>query len=362
MEGGGAERVAAQLANAWADRGDLVTLTISFSGRGTCFYRISDVVRVKYLADVTGRTGKGLFAYFAKLVALRRLIAELSPDVVVSFLTNVNVTTLLATMGLTCRVIVSERTFPPAFQVGFLMSLLRRATYPLAEKVVMLSSKGIRWLNLAIPGCKGVVVPNPVQVPIEEVEPRLVPSDYVASDRKLLLGVGRLDRGKQFDQLIDAFAVLSEKHSTWDLVIVGAGPELVSLEQQVRRLGVDRRVKFPGRAGNVGAWYSRADLFVMTSKFEGFPNTLVEAMAHGCAAISYDCDTGPRDIIHHGKTGILVSPVGDKGGLIHEMDRLMGDDQVRLRIAEAAMEVRKRYCLSSILDEWDSLFFPERRA
>jgi glycosyltransferase involved in cell wall biosynthesis len=94
----------------------------------------------------------------------------------------------------------------------------------------------------------------------------------------------------------------------------------------------------------------------MSSRFEGFPNTLAEAMAHGCAAVSYDCDTGPRDIIRHEQDGLLVTPVGDVAALTSALDRLMGDDVERERMALRAIEVRERYSLQRILTLWDMEF------
>jgi glycosyltransferase involved in cell wall biosynthesis len=106
----------------------------------------------------------------------------------------------------------------------------------------------------------------------------------------------------------------------------------------------------------MGDWYGRADLYVMSSRFEGFPNTLAEAMAHGCAVVSFDCDTGPRDLIRQEQDGLLVTPAGDVAALTQALDRLMGDDSERQRIAAHAVEVRERYSMGKILSLWDSLF------
>src|SRR5207237_8660387 len=88
----------------------------------------------------------------------------------------------------------------------------------------------------------------------------------------------------------------------------GDGPLRTGLEHQVRTSGLERRAFLPGLVGNVGEWYEHADLYVMSSRFEGFGNTLAEALAHGVAAVSFDCDTGPRDIIRHEVDGLLVPP------------------------------------------------------
>jgi glycosyltransferase involved in cell wall biosynthesis len=217
----------------------------------------------------------------------------------------------------------------------------------------MQSRQGLAWLQAQVPTARGVVIPNPVAAPLPDAAP-VVP--IVAGDaRKVLLAVGRLEPQKAFDVLVQAFAQLAARHASWDLVVLGEGSQRATLEAQVRALGLAGRVAMPGRAGNVGAWYRRADLYVMSSLFEGFPNTLAEAMAHGCAVVSYDCDTGPRDIIRHEQDGLLVRPVGDVAALARALDRLMADDAARERMAAGAADVRERFSLPSVLAEWETV-------
>jgi glycosyltransferase involved in cell wall biosynthesis len=359
MNSGGAERVAANLVNAWSTRGDSVTLLITFSGRGECFYRVSDDAKVIYLADLAGFRGRNLLAYWTRFWTLRKFILTSDPDAVVSFLSNVNVAAILACRRPGCRVIVAERTHPSMISVGWFWGMLRRFTYPLAFRVVMLSTEGLHWLETHIPRAKGVVIPNPVLFPLPSSAPVLPVERFILPERRLLLAVGRLDVYKGFADLLESFGALAPRYLSWDLVILGEGPERPRLVQQVAELGLQQRVLLPGRAGNIGDWYDRADLYVMSSRFEGFPNTLAEAMAYGCAAVSYDCDTGPRDIIRHEQDGLLVTPVGDVPALTRAMERLMSDDAERKRMASRAIEVRERYSMSRILELWDSLFDAE---
>lgn len=356
MNAGGAERVVANLTNALTEHGNSVTVMITFSGRGECFYTLSDKVELRYLADEIGTVGRGLWTYWRRFRALRHLMSTERPDVVVSFLTNVNLAALVSTCFVDVPVIACERVYPPKLPLGFLWEHLRQWSYPHASRVVMQTNKGLQWLNETIPKARGVVIPNPVLFPLPDSKPRIEHSALIPPDRKLLLAVGRLDVQKGFDSLINAFALLSSELENWDLIILGEGAMRQALEAQVKALCLESRVYLPGRVGNVGEWYKRAELYVMSSRFEGFPNTLMEAMTHGCAVVSYDCDTGPRDIIRHEVDGLLVSPVGDVPALAKCLGRLMGDDTDRQSMAQRAIEVRGRFSAERVLALWDRLF------
>lgn len=356
MNCGGAERVAATLANAWTARGDAVTLVLTTTLRRESFFALSSRVQVVYLSDLSGCSERGLRTYWTRFWALRRLIKKLRAGIVLSFLTHPNVAVILAACGLGHPVIVSERVHP-GMPISSVWAGLRRITYAHASRVVMQSRDGLHWLQLNVPGAKGVVIPNAVPYPLPRGTPVIEPDRFTSPDRRLLLAVGRLHRQKGFDLLLEGFAALAPRRPSWDLVILGEGPARAALETQATRLGLaTQRVKLPGRAGNLGDWYRRADLYVMSSRFEGFPNSLAEAMAHGCAVVSFDCDSGPRDLIRREQDGMLVAPVGDVAALTHALDRFMGDEAACRRIAARAVEVRDRYSVEKILAMWDSLF------
>jgi glycosyltransferase involved in cell wall biosynthesis len=107
--------------------------------------------------------------------------------------------------------------------------------------------------------------------------------------------------------------------------------------------------------GNLGEWYERADLYVMSSRYEGFGNTLAEGLAHGLPAVSFDCDTGPRDIIRHEIDGLLAAPE-DVASLAAALDRLMGDADLRRKFAARAVEARERFSIETIAAKWEKLF------
>lgn len=355
MQGGGAERVAALLCNHWVEQGHQVMLVPTFSGRGGCLYPLDERVRLVYLADRVGTTRKSSLSLLRRFMAMRTLVREWDPDGVVSFLPHVNVAALLATRGMKVPVVVSERTYPPAMPLGPVWPRLRRWTYPWAASVVMQTRRGGDWLAVECPSARRTVIPNPCVYPLPVAEPRLAPVDWVGSARRVVLAVGRLGEEKGFAGLIDAFARLAARFPDWDLVILGEGAERMALEDQVVKSGLAGRVLLPGRVGNLADWYQCAALYVMSSRFEGFPNTLLEAMAHGLPAVSFDCETGPADIIREGVDGYLVPPAEGGEGLARRMAALMQDDDLRQRMGEAAVIVRKRFSPEHVMAEWDDV-------
>jgi glycosyltransferase involved in cell wall biosynthesis len=356
MHAGGAERITSHLANAWAERGWTVTL-ITIASESLDFYALHPSVtrRALELAGESNGVLAALVANVRRVLALRRAIRECKPDVVIGMMATAAVLSILAAQGLGCRVIASERTHPPMLPIGRLWHALRRYTYPRAYRVTMLTQDGLRWLQTTIPNANGVVIPNPVPYPLPVNAPLLQPESYIEQHRKLLLAVGRMDEGKQFDRLISAFSAIAAKYADWNLAILGSGSVHPRLVQQITNLGLEARVTLPGRVGNIGDWYARADLYAMSSRFEGFPNTLAEAMAHGCAAVSFDCDTGPRDIILDGENGLLVRPVGDIHAFTCALEKLMGDELLRDELSEQAVNVRVRFSLPNILQLWDAI-------
>ena len=356
MGAGGAERVAANLSNGWVARGYTVKLLVTYSKRGSCVYTLDPRIDLTYLSDeVRSNNSKTLVKIF-RLLALRKIIKRQNPTVVVSFLTNVNVAAIIASFGLSVPIVVAERSHPPQVSLARSLTWLRKLTYPFASQIVMLTGLGAKWIYENIVSTRTVVIPNPILFPLPDNTPNLNPVDYFSNDRKVLMAVGRLAPEKQVDHLIRAFSIVANKQPDWDLALVGEGPLFVDLQTLVQTLHLGNRIKFIGRAGNLGAWYTRADIYVLCSRFEGFPNTLAEAMVYGCAVVSYDCDTGPKDIVNPGIDGILVPP-GDEKMLAKEILDLMSNDNQRTRFSAAAAEsVQLRFALPKILDQWDSVF------
>jgi len=350
LGGGGAERVMTLLANAWVERGNEVTLITLASDRMDR-YPLDPAVR-RIALDVAGNSAHVLAAIGHNIVrirALRRAIAESRPDAVISFIAESNVRVLIAAAGLRVPVIISERTALNGHHMRGVWRTLRRWSYPRATAIVAQTRRCAAELE-ALARRQVDVIANPVSV-----ESR--PDDAAACERAggpTLLAVGRLSPEKGFDLLIEAFAQTAPRHPDWNLVILGEGPLRAELERKIAEHDPGSRISMPGFDARVRSAMRRADLFVLSSRYEGFPNALLEAMTEGLACVSFDCDAGPRELIDHRRNGWLV-PAGDVHALADALDTLMGDADLRAQLGRRARDVGSTYSLATILDQWNGL-------
>ncbi|RZI40221.1 glycosyltransferase family 4 protein [Herbaspirillum sp. HC18] len=361
LNGGGAERITATLASHWSARGWDVTV-VSLVSSGSDAYEIDPGIR-RVVLDMGGESPNMAAAIRQNLRragALRKLLLELQPDVAIAMESRANILLPLAARGLGLATIGSERTFPPRSPLGAIWNRLRRFAYGKLDAVVALTSECAGWIEDNTAARHIPVIPNPAGWPLAAHVPVIDPALLCGPGRKILLAAGRLIPEKNVGMLIDAFSALAPVHRDWDLVIAGEGGERAALEQKVQAAGLERRILFAGRVGNLGDWYRRADLYAMTSHFEGFPNTLAEALAHGVPAVSVDCETGPRDIIRHGVDGLLVEP-GDLAGFQQALDQLFRDADMREQFAGRAVDARMRFSLEKISSLWENLFDECRR-
>ncbi len=357
LGGGGAERVTVSLANYWAAKGWNITIVTDASAAHDAYALEPSITRISLgLARGSRNIGDALLQNYRRVRALRRTLLDIRPDVAVAMMDTACVTLALAARGLTGIIPVgSIRVYPPDHSTKTVWKSVQSIAYGQLPVIVAQAKATAAWLAANTQARRTRVIPNPIRWPLTGGEPKIEPEIVCRPERKLLLAAGKLVHQKGFDLLIESFASLSERHGDWDLAILGEGVDRQSLEAAVSARGLAERIFLPGWAGNLKDWYQRAQLYVMSSRFEGFPNTLTEAMAQGLAVVSFDCPTGPREIIRNGVDGFLV-PNQNADALTAALGELMGDAELRRRFGSAAEEIRDRYSMPHVAQIWESLF------
>lgn len=359
VRAGGAERVAVWLADEFSKLGCRVAL-VSHSDPADDFYRVPELVQRHRIH--ASRSGDSIYhktmRNFDRVFQLRRFVKKFGASHVVAFMPQESVLATVACLGLDVKVAVSERNAPWHRSPGKVWEHLRRLVYRFSTAQVVQTDKIGQWLQKNLKASGVVVIPNAVQWPLPVADPVIEPSKYLRPKQKILLAVGSKPYQKGLDLLVSAFTSIAKDHEDWDLVIIPfrAGNKerhltTESVLQTAERAGIRGRIILPGFVGNIQSWYEAADIFVLSSRFEGFPNALIEAMAAGSACVSYACDTGPEEIIRDGIDGVLVWELTSEA-LARSLSRLMGDPELRSRLAREAPKVVERYAPSVILEKW----------
>ena len=372
LDGGGAERVMAALASRLSQRSHQVTLVTLGDGTGDR-HEVDPQVRrmpLNLMFQPRGLLAK-LLGNRQRIREIRLAFGEISPDVVLSFCDRTNI---LA--GLACPpnlpLVLSERSDPSQQNLGRIWEWLRDRSYRRADHLVALSDTSGEYLRGRFP--------VPVSVIPSAVDAPPVFSDRtLASENRLIIGIGRLEREKGFDRLIQAFAEAG-KDSSWRLRILGEGSCRETLQTLARELGVQDRVEFPGWVRPVWDELAQATMFVLPSRYEGFPSALLEAMVIGVPSIAVDCESGPRAILgardDRGTTTQQTGPTvglprfADSsedalpGGLLvpNELESLvdamrlfMADSQTRESIGRRGIEVAARFEWDEVVSQYEKL-------
>jgi len=230
--------------------------------------------------------------------------------------------------------------------------MYRRLTYPWADRLVSVThdvNSYFSWL----PVSRRAVIHNPVLSFNPLSKETLWPAGADVN-KKWLVAMGRLVHQKGFDLLLQAWSRIASEHPDWQLLVLGEGELRRDLERLRRDLRLEESVVLAGMVAAPSAILKRAELFVLSSRFEGFVNSMAEAMACGLPVVSFDCPGGVSEIVRDEVDGILVSPL-DAEALARGLLRVMGDDDLRHQLAIKAPEVLERFSLEKCLAEWERL-------
>lgn len=356
---GGAEKTTVNLANRFAAEGWEVLIITSGDDSSGAFTLAPQVERQILNCHRPSGLRSGPWSFACRLGAIRAALKRFQPRTLICMMTTANILGTLAARRLPVRVIISERNWPGRVGVRLPWRALRKLVYPQADHFAAQTNFGADWVKEHL-GLRAVtVIPNAVSLPIPVDISRPCPEPQFEG-RKLILAVGTKPYQKGFDILLQSLVPLLKREPDWDLVILGANQETLQRQHpEIAKTGrradlAHERIRGLGEVGNPGAWYSAAELFVLSSRFEGFPNVLIEAMAHGCASVAFACPTGPAEIIKHKSTGLLVRP-GDVSALRSAIHELMMDAAARRRLGQGARDVLTRYSEDAVFALWSKV-------
>lgn len=347
LKPGGAEKVFALVVNFFSERGYKTTVFTWDQGEKSPFYEINSkatLVHLDILSEPKGLLLK-LTTFFKRLRILRKRIIESQPSIVIPFMDRTNASVLLALFGSGIPVVVSEQNDPRFFPTEVIWRWLVKLSYFLSTQIVVQTEQIKAYYPRPLLK-KLTVIPSPVLPP-------QCSSISTVSSKKILLSIARLDFQKGLDVFLKAFGLVHKKFPEWELVVLGEGPQRAELEQLRKKMDLVGKVHFPGRVSNPEFYLNQAQIFVLPSYFEGFPNALCEAMAHGLPAVATNC-SGSSDIVRDKIDGLLV-PVGDRNALAQALGRLMSDEAERKRLGKKAEEIVQRFSYEKVMRLWEEV-------
>ncbi len=324
LKQGGAERVMSVLSNNWSKKGYEVHL-ILLKEENEIFYNISKEVYIHYLIN-NDNSFKKLEKFFL-FYRMRKIILKIQPDSVLSFLTQYNILTIIATIRTNIPVFVSDRNNLKR-KIPILYEFFRRYTYKYANGIIAQTELAKEILAKKTGNKNIKVIKNPLDFPFS----------FKNKKEKIILNMGRLVEEKGHKYLIESFSKI--ENNEWKLVILGEGELRTKIESQIKLLKLEKRVVLMGSVKDIGKWLSKSSIFAFTSISEGFPNSLVEAMSYGLPCVAFDCDAGPRDIIIHKINGFLIDLM-DVDSFSEKLNELMNDELLREKISIEAKKIMK---------------------
>ena len=334
--GGGAERVASILLNHLCEKHN-VTAVIFNDKRPP--YPLNAKIKIQKI------TIDGKFRILhpvERINKIRETIRDVAPDLIISFLVEVNNYILLSNVFPRIKIIVSERTTIQRRQ-PLRIAILRRFLYNMANTVVLTSCddyNNSKWLK------------NKIAI----YNPAIFESFSKFDNReKTIIAVGAPKRWhiKGFDLLIQAWAKIAKSHPDWKLQFIGANDNN-HISDLAKSFKIEKQVEFLDWVKEIDHVLQTKSIYVLSSRNEGFPNSLIEAMSQGCACVAFDCKTGPNEIITDGKSGLLACN-GDVDDLATKLQLLIEDENLRQRLSAGAIEEAKRFDKELIMKQWDEL-------
>lgn len=335
MNRGGAERVISLLANNYAAKDWKVDIIVLLSGK--CGYKLNENIKIISLAE----KGKSRISQLpCWLLGIRRYLKNNKPNTILSFAARINIIVAIAGLGIKKHLVVSERNDPAADGRSVFVRLATNIIYKMVQKVVFQT----KWAQSCFPESvrkNSVIIYNPISVNEKSL----------GLKSKIIISAGRLENQKNHSLLIDAFKPIHDSYPEYKLYIYGEGTLRDSLERKVQNLGLSGAVMMPGNIENIHHKLAQAEMFVLSSNYEGLSNALLEAMMMGLPCISTNC-AGSNEVIEDGVNGLLV-PIGSTSKLTEAMRRIILDKKFANQLGYNAAKSSFIFDSVNVIKQWE---------
>lgn len=346
LKGGGAERVLVLLATGFAKLSNYDVSVITLNNSED-YYTLPDSVERLSMnhGKIPNHTLKAIFN-LSKFYSKK----QNRPDIIISFITLTNFITILVAKLYAIPIIAEEHNsyLRTMKNREFLTNFTKKHLYKKADFLTVLTKFDVDFYENQ--GANVVVMPNPCSFsPIKT---------YTKNRDKVILAVGNLDRynHKGFDNLIPLIAPILKSNPEWQLKIAGTGSKgLALLTNLSEEYKISNQVTFTGFIANISELMKTSSIFILSSRYEGLPMVLLEAMSQGMACIAYDCKTGPADIINHNKNGLLIEDQ-NKEAMQLNLQKLIDDEALRESLANNAIESLDTYHIDSVIKNYETIF------
>lgn len=345
LSGGGAERVACNLANYLSEANEVTILTLS-SKNNKDYYINEKVKRIELVSSKKIIKNNFFLKNIFRFFALRKYLRFEKSDLYITMLPWTINLLLYNRKLIQAPIIISERGDPfKRYDSSKVQKKIMKYLYPKADGFVFQTQDALEYYKEILKG-KGIVIPNAIN------NEKKICNSVINQNFKTFIAAGRLNEQKNYPLMIEAFSKVSEMYPEYKLKIFGEGPLRSSLSDLILELNLSN-VTLNGFSENIYSELINSSIFVMSSNYEGMPNALIEAMSVGMPVISTDCSIGgPKYLINNGENGILIE-TGDKNQLINAMILLIQNQSLANELGKNAKDIVKKLNPQKIYNEWN---------
>lgn len=350
LQAGGAERALSIIANELVNHSTVFLNTFEKIGSEP-FYKLNDKINLNYLhlREANNFLYKKITSNVKAIYKIRQVLARQKPDIIISFINRVNVKVALANKMCGYRLVLVEQNNPYHDNIEKIWDLARRLSYNYADALVVLTPDVVKFFESWFRGIINVI-PNP----LDDVEIKKQLGGEMGKEQDLMIAVGRLVSQKNYKDMIQAFYMFWQNNRSWKLEIWGAGEEYSFIKNSISEFGLDEFIQLKGITKTPFKEMSKAQIFLLTSNYEGFGNVIAESLASGTPVISYDCESGPSYIIDNNINGILV-PYGNLNKFVSAMNLVAKNNNYRKKLTADTGKVWNKFGKNKIMSKWINL-------